>query len=352
LNLAYDGEARATPFDGEQTLSVFDGEWPIINPQTEVEQAYGLDGEIFVIQGNNAQQQGNSDDFLDFRKALVMYRNRLATVADGESGQTIYVRVELFVVDRAVDYVDPLKTSEAFEIFISPNGNTVFRVAGYVAFLRALETFSQLVSSSGTIDRLPIYIADYPSFSWRSLLLDVSTTYIELDEIKVLINGMQITKLNVLSLLITDTESFPYELVQFPEVTAQGAFSSQQVYTRKDLVELIQYGQSRGVVVVPELEQPVHTHSWTEWSTFSDINACGNIDEREWPEYCAQPPCGQLDPTNNLTSLLVYSVFAEVQTIFPSRYVHLGADLFTASCFDQKPSIKKYMQQNNITDYY
>jgi hexosaminidase len=188
--------------------------------------------------------------------------------------------VQLYTADRAVDYVDPLKTNEAFEIFISPNGDTVFRCAGYVSFLRALETFSQLISSGGVLARVPIYIADFPSYSWRSLLLDVSTRFIEVDEIKRLINGMQISKLNVLSLLITDAESFPYELVQFPEVTAQGAFSSDQVYTRESLVDLIQYAQSRGVVVVPELEQPVHTHSWTEWEVFKDVNACGDIDPR------------------------------------------------------------------------
>jgi len=220
---------------------VYDGEWPIINPLTETATAYGLDGEVFVIEGNTVQQKAASDAFLDYRLALIAYSNRLARVSDGESGQTLFIRVQLYTVDRAVDYVDPLKTNEAFEIFISPNGDTVFRVAGYVAFLRALETFSQLIAPGGVLTRLPIYIADFPSYSWRSLLLDVSTRYIEIDEIKRLINGMQISKLNVLSLSITDTESFPYELVQFPEVTKQGAFSSEQVYTRESLVDLIQY---------------------------------------------------------------------------------------------------------------
>jgi hexosaminidase len=85
---------------------------------------------------------------------------------------------------------------------------------------------------------------------------------------------------------------------------------------------------------------------------FKEVNACGDIDPKKWPNYCYQPPCGQIDPTNNLAYLLVYSVFAEVQTIFPARYVHLGADLFTAACYDEKPSIKDWMQQNNITDYF
>jgi len=137
---------------------VYDGEWPIINPLTETATAYGLDGEVFVIEGNTVQQKAASDAFLDYRLALIAYSNRLARVSDGESGQTLFIRVQLYTVDRAVDYVDPLKTNEAFEIFISPNGDTVFRVAGYVAFLRALETFSQLIAPGGVLTRLPIYI--------------------------------------------------------------------------------------------------------------------------------------------------------------------------------------------------
>jgi N-acetyl-beta-hexosaminidase len=44
-------------------------------------------------------------------------------------------------------------------------------------------------------------------------------------------------------------------------------------------------------------------------------------------------------------------VFAEVQTIFPSNFVHLGGDKYNSNCYDFKTSIKDYMNQNNITSY-
>jgi len=40
------------------------------------------------------------------------------------------------------------------------------------------------------------------------------------------------SKLNVLHLHITDSESFPFELSKYPEVTLNGAFSNEEIYTQ------------------------------------------------------------------------------------------------------------------------
>lgn len=109
-------------------------------------------------------------------------------------------------------------------------------------------------------------------------------------------------------------------------VTKMGAYSIKETYTREDLMDLIEYGQRRGVVVVAEIDLLVGTNSWTRSPEFADVNACGDIDPRYWVDFCSYPPCGQFDPTLDLTTLLVNSVLSEVQSIFPSRYIHLGGD--------------------------
>jgi hexosaminidase len=153
----------------------------------------------------------------------------------------LYINIELFVLDEPYDYVDPLLTNEAYEIFISEQGEVTLRCAGYVSFVRAITEFGHLILPDGTLTKLPLYISDFPSYSWRALMLDVSTNFIPIYTIKWLIDGMFVSKLNVLQLHLSDAQSFPYELIQFPEVTKQGAYSTYEMYTREDLVDLIIY---------------------------------------------------------------------------------------------------------------
>jgi hexosaminidase len=103
--------------------------------------------------------------------------------------------------------------------------------------------------------------------------------------------------------------------------------------------------------VVPEVDQPGHTASWARSPEFEELNACGGAPAANWTQYCYQPPCGQLDPTLNKTYLLVNSVLAEVQSIFPATYVHMGADEFVPSCWKYNTSILTFMEDNNFSGF-
>lgn len=61
-------------------------------------------------------------------------------------------------------------------------------------------------------------------------MLDLSRHYLEIDDLYRTVSGMQITKLNVLHLHFTDSESFPFQLLNEPEVTFYGAYSEKQTY--------------------------------------------------------------------------------------------------------------------------
>jgi hexosaminidase len=88
------------------------------------------------------------------------------------------------------------------------------------------------------------------------------------------IRGMQIAKLNILHLHITDSESFPWQLVDYAQITKYGAYNSEEVYLDEDLFELVNYAQDRGVLIVPEIDQPAHTRSWALAPELQELNAC------------------------------------------------------------------------------
>lgn len=47
--------------------------------------------------------------------------------------------------------------------------------------------------------------------------------------------------------------------------------------------------------------------------------------QEPWQEFCSEPPCGQLNPTNNHTYTLLSHLYAELRSIFhPLHFFHFG----------------------------
>ena len=74
---------------------------------------------------------------------------------------------------------------------------------------------------------------------------------------------MMYNKLNVFHWHITDSDSFPLELQSYPEITQFGAFSAEEVYSIADVAEIVNYAMIRGVRIIPEVDSPGHSHSWS-----------------------------------------------------------------------------------------
>lgn len=92
-----------------------------------------------------------------------------------------------------------------------------FEVEGYVSFLRALETFFQLFEQKkNTLKSLPLTVEDEPSYKWRGIMLDTARQYLTMERIIAQIEGMRTTKLNVLHMHFTDSDSFPVVLEDAP----------------------------------------------------------------------------------------------------------------------------------------
>lgn len=67
---------------------------------------------------------------------------------------------------------------------------------------------------------------------------------------------MGANKMNVFHWHITDSHSFPLVIPSEPELAAKGAYGSEMVYTPDDVKEIVEFGLSHGVRVVPEIDSP------------------------------------------------------------------------------------------------
>ena len=117
----------------------------------------------------------------------------------------------------------------------------------------------------------PLVIKDTPVLGWRGMLLDTVRHYLPVSLIVRHIDGMELSKLNVLHWHLTDYQAFTFQSVTFPELHLQGAYkpAANNSYTREEMTMIVAYAYSRGIRVIPEIDVPGHTASWGK--AFPDI---------------------------------------------------------------------------------
>eukprot|EP00039_Didymoeca_costata_P013747 m.213606 g.213606 ORF g.213606 m.213606 type:complete len:654 (+) comp15864_c0_seq1:86-2047(+) len=254
-----------------------------------------------------------------------------------------------------------LNTDESFSLDIPvPTSTTkqiLLRAKTYVGVLRGLESLSQLISVNRTnathsntfISNCPIVMEDLPNFKYRGVLLDPARTFLSLDSLKNTIDGLLWSKMNVLHLHLTDSQSISLQLPSAPEISSNGAYSQSQMYSVENISDLVDYATDRGVIIIPELDTPGHARAWGLSNKYSSITACSEVPGNLWNKYCAEPPCGQLNPARNLTYTAMERAFADVDRIFPSDILHLGYDEVNFACWEDDLIVKQYLENNKLS---
>ena len=213
--------------------------------------------------------------------------------------------------------------------------------------MRGLETFSQLVyetSASGVLINNTI-VVDYPRFAFRGVMIDTARHFLPLGVIYDHLDAMSYNKFNVLHWHIVDDESFPFVSNVFPQLSIQGSYNPQtHVYTQEDIKSVIEYARLRGIRVIPEFDSPGHTRAWGKGQPnlltpcYSNGQPNGNF--------------GPVNPTVNTTYSFIEQLWREVKGLFPEKYIHLGGDEVSFSCWQSNPDISAWMKTHDISGDY
>ncbi|TPX38080.1 beta-N-acetylhexosaminidase [Synchytrium microbalum] len=333
--------------------------WPRPNDYTHGYQSIGVhpDLEFFLI--------GPPSPRLE--RAFARYKNLTFASGCGLVGQKshptyttflqqVHVYIELGDDDGPIlELADEMYTMDvpALSTQASINATTVYGA------IRALETLAQLVRVDESIPtscryvkpdtqvtyvirNVPWFIADSPRYKHRGLLLDTARHYFPVEYIERILDGMSYTKMNVLHWHIVDSQSFPFVSTSFPELSANGAYSQDEVYTHSTVKHLVDYAMDRGIRIIPEFDMPGHAYAWG--LGMPNLTVCNNV-QPNWQDFCAEPPCGQLDLTNPSTTETIKALLTEISQLFPDTVIHLGADEINKNCY-QTPETAHYMIQN------
>eukprot|EP00298_Acanthocystis_sp_HF-20_P010815 c19063_g1_i1.p1 GENE.c19063_g1_i1~~c19063_g1_i1.p1 ORF type:complete len:682 (+),score=274.47 c19063_g1_i1:51-2096(+) len=239
-----------------------------------------------------------------------------------------------------------IDTDESYNLTIQGReiriiSNTVFGA------LHGIETLSQLIfpntTQSFVIKRLPWSISDKPRMPWRGLMLDVSRTWIPVSYVLHLLETMSFSKMNVLHLHISDSQTFPIEVKSYPDIA--NGYGDDLYYTHEDVLLMIKKAKYFGVRLVPEFDTPGHARSWHgKTQQYRNITVCDEIEP--WTNFCAEPPCGQLNPTVELTYTIVEGVYNEMSELFPDSFFHVGGDEISTACWNSSAQIRAYLEAN------
>ncbi|QDZ19357.1 beta-hexosaminidase [Chloropicon primus] len=194
----------------------------------------------------------------------------------------------------------------------------------------ALTTLAQLCDTSDGKSMYEAEITDFPRFKFRGFLVDSARHFLPVTYLRRVIDVMALHRYNVLHWHLVDSESFPVESKTFPDLV-KGAFHPKAVYSRDDMVAVVDYAASRGITVVPEFDVPGHG-SWG--AGYPDLMGCEDV----------------LDPTKPEVYTFLKTFLQEMASIFPSEYIFLGGDEVDSSCWSKNPSIAQWLSQHNMND--
>ncbi|XP_066588857.1 probable beta-hexosaminidase fdl isoform X2 [Prorops nasuta] len=257
-----------------------------------------------------------------------------------------------------------LNTDESYKLDLLTKGKRVearITAKSYYGVRHGLETLSQMIwwdEAAGREGFLRIlrqaYVEDRPVFSYRGLSIDTGRQFFSVEQLKRVIDGMAASKLNTFHWHLTDSQSFPFDSAQFPEMARWGAYSGDQIYTPDDVRDLADYGNSRGVRVLVEIDAPAHAGAGWQWGTehgLGDLALC--VDQQPWSSYCGEPNCGQLNPINEHSYRILGGLYKEILELTQIRdIVHLGGDEVNLECWTQYSNITAVMQAQNMTDHH
>jgi len=209
--------------------------------------------------------------------------------------------------------------SERYSLVIDA-GQVTVHAAEPVGVARALTTLIQLAATSPGEVRVPAArILDAPRYAWRGLSLDVARTFFTVGEIRRVIDLLELYKLNVLHLHLTDDQAWRLPMGRPDGKPEPGA----AWYRDEDLTELVGYAADRFVTIVPEVDTPGHASALIR--LHPELRTGRNEVEYELPPG-RQRRAVWLDPGLPATFELMEQVLAGVAAIFPGPFLHIGAD--------------------------
>ena len=175
-----------------------------------------------------------------------------------------------------------------------------------------------------------LHVSDYPSYSYRSYMLDVVRHFYPIENLYKIIDILSLFKINLFHFHLTDDQGWRVEIEKYPRLTEISAFRKQTngdntphggFYTKQQLRDFVNYAKSKFIEVIPEFDMPGHFTAVL--SAYPHLGCTGEkVEVEERFGIFDTIACGG----NEEVYTFVYDVLKEMAEIFPSPFFHIGGD--------------------------
>lgn len=236
-----------------------------------------------------------------------------------------------------------LSVDESYQLNID-NEVIVLNSQTQFGMLHGLSTLSQLLHYTNEPYRLNNQIInDHPQYPWRGLLFDSVRHFLPIEDVKRTLRGLATAKMNVFHWHLTDDQGWRIELKSYPKLHKLS--SNGQYYTQQQIKEIVAYAAKLGIRVVPEFDVPGHASAIVlAYPELSSGTTRQKIEHR-WGVFKTL-----LDPSNPNVYTFVDDVVAELSTLFPDPYFHIGGDEVDAHDWQQNKKIQAFMIEKSLKD--
>ena len=207
-----------------------------------------------------------------------------------------------------------------------------------------------------------VEINDEPRFWYRGFMLDCGRHFFSVDDIKHILDGMAIYKMNYFHWHLTEDQGWRFEVKKYPKLTEIGSVASDcrmtdmekghywlgkpygpYFYTHEDCKEIIEYARNLHIEVIPEIDMPGHIMSaLAAYPEFS----CNPEGEHKVQTYQGGVWSDVLNVGDPKAVQFARDVLTEVMDVFPGQYVHIGGDECPTSAWEKNAQCQEHL--NNL----
>lgn len=308
------------------------------------------DAQVIIEQGTGATEA--VEQFIRFLNEKTGYKIELSTGSKDEGGN-IFIRLQN----------DELWKPEQYKLTITPE--RIELAAGEkIGIVHGINSLRQLfpneiekknaASVSGSLALPCLEISDYPSYSWRGMMLDPCRHFVHKDTVLKYIDLLAFYKMNVLHLHLNDNEGWRVEIKQYPKLTSESAKRSfgdgityHHYYSQDDIKEIVQYAAEKGIMVIPEIDLP--GHAGAVMPIFQEFHCSGYMKEIPNVWLKGEDRFGRSFCAGNPKSLeFIVNVLKEVVELFPCKYIHIGGDETQKNFWEECSKCQNAIRKNKL----
>ena len=252
---------------------------------------------------------------------------------------------------------------EAYQLNILGDRAVIYASSNQGLFY-GIQTLLQLIpfTTNATEIKLDnLMMDDIPKFQWRGMHLDVSRHFFSKEFIKKYIDYLAMYKMNTFHWHLTDDQGWRIEIKKYPKLTEVGSWRNGSMighytdqtfddiryggfYTQEEIKEIVAYAKERHITIVPEIEMP--GHALAALASYPEFSCTGGPFEvgKTW---------GVLEDVfcpKDETFTFLENILAEVITLFPSEYIHIGGDECPKVRWKSCPHCQKRIKDEKLKD--